>query len=215
MSELWTVASRIHAILEFEAALALALADAGIAPPDEAEAVAAACAGQIDDPKTAWASTWERGTPLPAILEAVRRRLPDDQVGRWMHHGSTTQDAVDTTHMLLAARSLLLLETGMVDIAGTLLPMMETNRHQPQMGRTFLQRARPTTFGFRVALWLDMVLDHIEGMRAMRSSLPVQLGGPVGDRGDYGAVAQRVVDQLARRLDLNCVAFAVNGQRGV
>lgn len=101
----------------------------------------------------------------------------------------------------------------MVVIARTLSPMMEKHRHQPQIGRTFLQHARPTTFGFRVALWLDMVLGHIEDMRAVRSRLPVQLGGSVGDRADYGAHARLVVDELARRLDLVSTALPWQSDR--
>lgn len=202
MAGLWTTASRVDAILQFEAALALALGEAGLAPPAQAEAVAAACAQQLDDPDTVWASTWERGTPLLAILDVVAGRLAGQEERRWLHHGATSQDAIDTAHMLLAAKSISLLAVDLENVARRMAELMEEHRLQPEMGRTFLQHARPTTFGMRVARWLETTLGHIEEMRSVRSELPVQLGGPVGDRAGYGAVSQQVVDHLASRLGL-------------
>lgn len=213
MAGLWTISSRVDAILHFESALALALAEAGVAPQAQAEAVAAACAEPLDDPGAAWASTWETGTPLLNILEVVGSRLAGNDARRWLHHGSTTQDAVDTAHMLQAASSLSLLGAGMGRIAATLLALMEAHRELPEMGRTFLQHARPTTFGMRVARWLETMLGHIEELRAIRSELPVQLGGPVGDRADYGAHSQEIVEHLARRLELAGTALSWHTDR--
>lgn len=213
MAELWTAANRVAAILSFEAALALALADAGIAPRKQAEAVAAACAEPIADPDAAWASTWEVGTPLLVILEKLGGRLSGDAEKRWLHHGATSQDAIDTAHMILAARSLTLLDGGISRIARASTALMEAHRHQPEMGRTFLQHARPTTFGMRVAHWLEPLLTGLEEIRAVRSTLPVQLGGPVGDRADYGASGQHVVDHVARRLELQSTPISWHTDR--
>jgi 3-carboxy-cis,cis-muconate cycloisomerase len=213
MSALWTATARVEAILTFEAALAMALADAGIAPLEDAALVASACAVPLDDHDAAWSSTWDRGTPMLAILDELGARIPDGQ-RRWLHHGATTQDAVDSAHMMQAVRSLSILETGVTRIATHLLTSMETHRAQPQTGRTFLQHARPTTFGMRCALWLDGLLSRIEEGREVRAGLPVQLGGPVGDRAEYGAASQQVVEALAARLGLAATPLAWQGDRG-
>jgi 3-carboxy-cis,cis-muconate cycloisomerase len=66
----------------------------------------------------------------------------------------------------------------------------------------------------RCALWLDGLLSRIEEGREVRAGLPVQLGGPVGDRAEYGAASQQVVEALAARLGLAATPLAWQGDRG-
>jgi 3-carboxy-cis,cis-muconate cycloisomerase len=202
MSEVWTATNRINAILEFEAGLALALGDTGLAPGDEAEAVAAACRRPLADPEAVLASTWEDGTPLLAIVEEVKARLATEAHRRWVHFGATSQDALDTAQVLQSRQGLTLLESSLIRIAHTMQALVVAHRGQPQIGRTFLQHASPTTFGMRVAMWLAPTLRHLEEIRDIRSSLAVQLGGPVGTRADYGDLAQEVTEALGRNLGL-------------
>lgn len=196
LADVYSTGSTVAAMLEFEAALALALADAGIAPRAEAQQVAKACQGEVDDPEAILASTWDSGTPIIALREVI-------DAGSWFHHGATSQDAVDTAQMLQAGRALETLDRRLVSIADRLRDLTAEHRDQPHMGRTFLQDARPTTFGFRTATWLDAVLDHIVELRDQRSNLPIQLGGPVGTRESYGDAGAQVVEALAERLGLS------------
>jgi 3-carboxy-cis,cis-muconate cycloisomerase len=213
MTEIWTAERRVGAILHFEAALALGLAEAGVAPEEEAKAIAEACAQPLADPERILASTWELGTPLIAILDEVRNRLGTEEQRRWVHHGATTQDAVDTAQMLQARDGLTLLEESLTGLAKSMLELVEAHRHQAQIGRTFLQNARPTTFAMRIALWLDPLLTHIETLRVARASLPLQLGGPVGNRVELGQAAGQVVSAVARRLGLSGTTVAWHADR--
>jgi 3-carboxy-cis,cis-muconate cycloisomerase len=70
------------------------------------------------------------------------------------------------------------------------------------MGRTFLQHARPTTFGFTVAGWLDATLTHLSDLREIGAELAVQLGGPVGNLSDYQDKGDDVAHAVAERLGL-------------
>ncbi len=196
LADLYTAGATVAAILEFEGALAMALADAGIATRGEAERVAGACRDGVDDPQAILASTWENGTPIIALREAV-------DAGKWFHHGATSQDAIDTGQMIQAGRALEIVDRQLGSIAGRLRDLTAEHREQPHMGRTFLQDARPTTFGFRTATWLDAVLDHIGELRDQRSTLSIQLGGPVGTRENYGEDADEVAESLASRLGLS------------
>ncbi|HET7846805.1 MAG TPA: lyase family protein [Acidimicrobiia bacterium] len=202
MDRVWATANRVAAMLEFEAALALALADAGVAPNSEAEAVAAACRQPVEDPEGLLTATWEAGTPLIALVEVVTARLETDGERKWVHHGATSQDAIDTALMLTARGALLVLEDSLLRISRLLHALTVAHRSQPEMGRTFLQHARPTTFGRRAAGWLEPTLRHVQRIRQARSQLAVQLGGPVGTLTDYGPAAPQVVRALAERLDL-------------
>jgi 3-carboxy-cis,cis-muconate cycloisomerase len=194
-------------MLEFEAALALALADAGIAPSEKAEQVASACRAGVADPEALLASTWETGTPLIALRESLETAI-DEEARRWLHFGATSQDAIDTGTMIQAKSALAVLDKGLTSIARRLRDLTVEHRDQPQMGRTFLQEARPTTFGFRTATWLDAVVGHLEELRGRRDSLVVQLGGPVGTLGTYGEKAWQVVSSVADTLELKAPDIA-------
>ncbi|MEX2623263.1 MAG: lyase family protein [Acidimicrobiia bacterium] len=213
MSEVWTATSRANAILEFEAALALALAETGLAPAEEAEAVAEACRQPLADPEAVLASAWEQGTPLLVIVDEVKARLGNEAQTRWVHYGATSQDALDTAQILQSRQGLTLLESSLIRIAYTMRGLVLAHREQPQIGRTFLQHATPTTFGMRVAMWLVPTLRHLEAMREVRSGLAVQLGGPVGTRADYGDVSEEVAEALGRKLGLASPSHAWHTDR--
>jgi 3-carboxy-cis,cis-muconate cycloisomerase len=193
--------ARIGAMLEFEAALALTLADAGIAPAAETEVLAAACRSARVDAIAVLDSTWESGTPLLRLRDEVTAGI-GEEAARWFHHGATTQDAVDTGQMIQARQALSRLEEMLTTLARRLHDLTLQHADQPHMARTFLQDAVPATFGFRTATWLDMVLDQLETMQAQRARLAVQLGGPVGTLDGYGDAAVRVRELLAERLSL-------------
>lgn len=200
--------STVAAILEFEAALAMALADAGIAGKEDAEAVVAACQEGVPDPVEILDSTWETGTPIIALRETVG-------AGELFHHGATTQDAIDTGQMIQASQALEIVENLLTSIGGHLRDLTIEHRQQQHMGRTFLQDARPTTFGFRTATWLHAVLGHVSAVRDQRANLPIQLGGPVGTRETYGEAGTQVSEALAARLGLQAPEISWHGDRSV
>jgi 3-carboxy-cis,cis-muconate cycloisomerase len=201
MSEVFSPARTVAAILEFETALAGALFDAGLAPGEAAGAIAQACVEPIGDAERALATVWETGTPLIAIRSEIEGRL-DEESKKWLHYGATTQDAVDTGRMLQARSGLGLLIGGTTTVAHHLRRLVEAHRSQPHMARTFLQDARPTTFGARAAGWLAATLGHILELREQRDRLAVQLGGPSGDAGAFGPAAGEVIGALSRRIGL-------------
>ena len=210
---LYTPEATVAAILEFEAALARSLATAGLAPAEEADRVAEACRQGISNAADVLDTTWEEGTPIMALRHAVTAQIGDDAASRWFHFGATTQDAVDTAQMIQAKRALEVIEEELVGLARGLNDLTFRHEEQPQMARTFLQDARPATFGFRTASWLDPVLGHVEETRRRRDGLPVQLGGPVGTMSEYGEAAQEVRAALSRDLALGVPSISWHSDR--
>ena len=201
MTAVFSPGARVTAMLEYESALTMALADTGFIDLETAEAVATALRQPVEDPDAVLAATWSDGTPLQPLLDGVRSRLPEEQA-KWAHFGATTQDTIDTATMLQARRGLELLDAALIAVSGEMARLVTAHRDQPQMGRTFLRHARPTTFGFTVAGWLDATLSHISDLREQRAGLAVQLGGPVGNLAEYGDRGVEVVEALAQRLGL-------------
>lgn len=201
MESVFSAESTVSAMLEFESALALALADTGLAEQKEAMALASACAEPVADAPAILASTWEHGTPMLALRAEIAGRV-DENSRRWFHYGATTQDAIDSGQMLQARRGLENIDFDLVALARRLRHLTEEHREQPHLIRTFLQDAGTTTFGLRTAGWLSTVLDHHDELRGQMSSLQIQLGGPSGSRLEYGAAAEGVMSALAARLGL-------------
>lgn len=201
MAAVFSASSRVGVLAHFEAALALALADVGLAPREAADAVAEACRTPIPDPDAILAATWTEGSPLIPLTREIRSRLSGADA-EWVHHGATTQDAIDTGTMLQAREALDILDTALAAVARLAASMVIEFREQPQIGRTFLQHARPTTLGMRAASWLDPTVRHISALRRARGELVVQLGGPVGNLAPYGDRGVETMSALAARLGL-------------
>jgi 3-carboxy-cis,cis-muconate cycloisomerase len=192
----------LQALLDFEAALARAQAREGIISSQEADAIVAACDPERFDLAEIGAAAAEIGNPAGAVVKALRAAVDAP-----VHHGATSQDAVDTAAMLVAKRALLPLRDYLHGAADAAARLAEEHRDTPIMGRTLLQAAHPTTFGLKAAGWaleLDEAADWLGRVR-----LSAQLGGPVGTvasvatgTGDLAA-ALRVSAGLARELGLD------------
>lgn len=201
MTRLLSPAARVAAMCAFEAALARACADAGVAPPEVAERIAAACEAGIGDPDAVLTEGWEQGTPVLPLLSRLRNRL-DEETAAWLHHGATTQDVVDTAMVLQARDGLAAIRTDLVALARDLRALAIEHRDRPTPGWTFLQPAVPTTTGRRAVGWLAPVVAHLRGLRQQAELLPVQLGGPSGTLDALGDAGIPVMERLASCLGL-------------
>ena len=201
MAAVLAPAARVEAICRFEAALAAASADHGVVPREIAERIVAACTDPVHDPGTVLAEGWARGTPVMPLLERLRARL-DDEAARWLHHGATTQDVVDTALMLQLSEALAALRVDLVRVAHALRSIAVGHRDTPAAAWTFLQPAVPTTVGRRAAGWLQPVVTHLAQLRVLQAGLPLQLGGAAGTLDGFGDDGIGIVASVAERLGL-------------
>jgi 3-carboxy-cis,cis-muconate cycloisomerase len=189
----------VQAMLDVEAALAAAEAEAGVIPAEAAEAIAAACdAGSFDAGELGRAG---RGfaNPVVPLLDALAERLPGEAAG-FVHWGATSQDVLDTAAMLVARRALRLIDAELAAVAEACAALAERHRSTPMAGRTLLQQALPITFGLKAAGWLVAVTD---ARRRLGSIEPAaQLGGAAGTLASLGEDGPRVLALLAARLEL-------------
>ena len=188
----------LQAMLDFEAALARATA-----PPEAAEAIAAACVADEFDIGEIGRSVADKGTPVPGLLAALRAKLPGDAAAH-LHRGATSQDVVDSAAMLVAHRALAPLIEDLRGAADACAALAERHRDTPMAGRTLLQQAAPTTFGLKAAIWLSGLDEAIWQFTDIRDNegLALQLGGAVGTLAALGEDALEVVGKVARSLEL-------------
>jgi 3-oxoadipate enol-lactonase len=82
------------------------------------------------------------------------------------------------------------------------------------IGRTLLQQARPITFGYKVATWLDAVSRSKQRIQQIyRENLTLQFGGAVGTLATLGDNALRIKALIANELELNDNDITWHGQR--
>jgi 3-carboxy-cis,cis-muconate cycloisomerase len=199
-------------LLDFEAALARAQARAGIISGADADAITAVCDADRYDVAEIGAGSAEIGNPAGAVVKALRAATDAP-----VHHGATSQDAVDTAMMLVVKRALVPLLDDLRGAADAAAALAKTHRDTPIMGRTLLQEAQATTFGLKAAGWMVALDEAGDGVHNVR--LAVQLGGPVGTLASVAAApdpstALRVVAALAADLGLDAPLIPWHTLRG-
>jgi 3-carboxy-cis,cis-muconate cycloisomerase len=202
MRVLFSDRARVQAMLDVEAALARVEARLGIVPQEAAEAIGAAASADRLSFAELGASTGIVGYPVVGLVKALGRAAGGD-AARWIHWGATTQDIVDTGLVLQMRSGLELVEAELRRIAAALAERARAHRGDVMAGRTHLQHALPITFGYKCAVWLAPLLDHLERLpQIRRRALRVQFGGAVGTLAALGDKGRAVVLGLAEELSL-------------
>lgn len=168
----------VQAMLDFEAALARAQGDAELA-----SRIAATSIPPLTDRSA--------GTPVPSLVAA----LPDGA-----HRGATSQDVMDTAAVIVAKRTLPLIDRSLSAVAARSAQLAREHRATPMAARTLLQQALPTTFGLKAAGWL-VAVDEVRDLLAS-VPLEVELGGAAGTLASLGDNGLEVVAAVAAELGL-------------
>src|SRR6266700_5559146 len=143
----------LQAMLDFEAALARALARAGLITGDEARTIGAACQAGDYDVATLGQAAAAVGNPAEPLVRALTGRVPGSAGGQ-VHRGANSQDVLDTAMMIVARAALDRLGAD-IDAAGDAAAALADHHRETLMaGRTLLQQALPITFGLAAAGWL-------------------------------------------------------------
>jgi 3-carboxy-cis,cis-muconate cycloisomerase len=195
----------LEAMLDAEAALAVAQARTGLIPPEAAEIIASRCDVNLLDPEEIGRAGRAAGNPVPPLVKALTGSVSEvsQDAARHVHKGATSQDIMDTAAMLVARRALGLILTEVDGISAACAGLAKAHRDTLMAGRTLLQQALPTTFGLKAAGWLLSVLAARERLVNIRSSrLAAQLGGATGTLASLRGSGISVLEEFARTLNL-------------
>lgn len=195
----------LQAMLDFEAALARAEARAGFIPASAAPAIEAKCRAELYDMTVlarAAANAGNLAIPLVRQLTLLVAKKEKD-AARYVHWGATSQDAIDTGRVLQLRQALALISSELDLFAVVLGELVHKNRATLVVARTWMQQALPTTFGFKVAGWLDAIDRHRARLaETQERCLVLQFGGAVGTMAALGARGLDVAANLAKELQL-------------
>lgn len=192
---------RMQRWLDVEAALAISQAEVGLIPSDVAEAISAAAKVERLDLEWIAAETRRTSHSLVPVLRALATAC-DGNAGEFVHYGATTQDIQDTAQALEMRVVLDELTRSLDDALARLVSLARNHRDTLMVGRTHGQPALPTTFGFKVAGWIDELLRASERLDHFRGHLVVQLGGAVGTMAAFDVHGPDLLERFARQLDL-------------
>ena len=141
--------------------------------------------------------------PLVADLTGVVAVEAGPAVARWVHHGATSQDIMDTAISLVAFRALGPVLDDLDGAAGAAAGLADSHRATVMAGRTLGQQALPITFGLKAAGWLVGLEEAAAGLeRVRRDRLAAQLGGAAGTLAALGPVGVQVLKGYAEELGL-------------
>jgi 3-carboxy-cis,cis-muconate cycloisomerase len=197
---LYRLESRWQAWLDVEAALAIAQAALDIIPNAAADAIVRAARvelldrARIDD---GFARTGH--TLVPLVWELSR--VVGEPHGGWVHWGATTQNITQTGDLLVLrqAHGVILRLIGQVLLG--LAELADRGAEMPIAGRTHGQHAVPATFGYKIAVWIDELLRHVERLEQAAPRLFLaMLGGGAGTFASLGKLGPLVQAGIGKHL---------------
>jgi 3-carboxy-cis,cis-muconate cycloisomerase len=197
--------ARVARMLEFEAALADAEAEAGVIPVAAADAIRARCAVARFDIAALEHAARDAGNLAIPLVAALTRDVAgaDADAAGYIHWGATSQDVVDTGLVLQLRDALALIDADVARLADALAAQARRHARTLVVGRTWLQQALPLTLGVKLAGFVSALDRHRARATSMRErALVLQFGGAVGTLAAFGGKGLDVAAALGRRLAL-------------
>ncbi len=129
---------------------------------------------------------------LIAFVTGVAETVGD--AGKYIHYGLTSYDIEDPALSLLLRQSADVLLRGLRELESVLAGRATEFKYTPMIGRTHGVHAEPTTFGLKLALWLDETRRNIRRMEQAREVVSVgKLSGAVGTFANIDPFVERYV----------------------
>ena len=216
MREIFSDTNRLQRMLDFEAALARALAGAEVAPRSSVASIEAQCKSNLySRDAIAGAAALAGNLAIPLVKElAALVAKSDEKAAGFVHFGATSQDVIDTGLVLQLREAFDDTEEDLARLSLVLRQLAAEHKETLLAGRTWMQQASPVTLGLKFAGWLDGIERHRERFTQTRRRVEVlQFGGAVGTLAGLGSAGPRVAEALARELKLTLPDIAWHAQR--
>jgi adenylosuccinate lyase len=203
---LYQLENRWQAWLDVEVALARAEAELGIIPADAASAIAhAARLERLDRARIDEGFARTGHTIVPLVWELAR--AVGDPYGGWVHWGATTQNITQTGDLLVLRQAHRIFFRLIGEALVAMADLAERGADMAIAGRTHGQHAVPATFGYKVAVWIDELLRHVERLRQAAPRIFVaMLGGGAGTFASLGSLGPKVQEAIGRLLGFGSMA---------
>lgn len=202
MRAIWSEQNRLEKQVAVEVALAKAQGELGVIPCDAADAIVAkADASKLSIEQIAKQAAKAKHS-LMSTINALQDQVGD--AGQFIHYGATTQDIVDTATVLQLKQSFAIIERDTKLVACELKKLAKQYQYLPMVGRTHGMQALPTTFGFKLAVWLDEFVRHLQRLSEIKHRVLVgNISGAICTYAAMGELGVQVEARTLTLLDLN------------
>ena len=195
MGAVWSERRKLDAWLQVELAVVDVLAEQGVVPEEDAAAIRDRASFTVEAVKEREQVT---DHDVAAFVDVVAESVGD--AGRWVHHGLTSSDVLDTALGLQLSQAGMILVGGAADYRNALIARARQHVDTLCVGRTHGVHAEPTTFGVKLAGFAFEA--HRNLVRLERAAEAVSVGALSGAVGTYAANGPEVEEAVLRRLGL-------------
>ena len=194
MKKVWSDETKFDKWLKVEIAVCEAWAEQGVIPKKAIPKIRKACC----DLKRMDEILKETHHDVTAFLKSVSEGLGDES--RFIHLGLTSSDIIDTALALQMVEAADILTKDMSELTAVIKQRALEHKHTIIMGRTHGVHAEPTTFGLKLALWLEEMKrnDH----RLAEARKMVAVGKISGAVGTHATVPPKVEELACKKLGL-------------
>ncbi len=199
MAAIWSDEAKFERWLEVEIAVCEARAAAGEMPAEAARRIRANATFDLAKVEEYQAITHH---DMTAFLQSVADSLGEES--RYVHYGLTTSDVWDTATALQLRDASDLLDAGVARLTRALEQLARDHRESLCAGRTHGVHAEPTTFGLKVAVWVDEMRRQQTRLEAARAAIAV--GAISGTVGTHASIAPSIEEAACRVLGLGVEA---------
>jgi len=200
MKKVWSDESKFDKWLQVEIAVCEAWAELGAIPKEAMPKIKKARYDlkRIDD------ILKKTHHDMTAFLGSVAESLGEES--RFIHLGLTSSDVMDTALSLQLVAAADLLAQDVAEVIAVLKERAVEHKHTIMMGRTHGVHAEPTTFGLKLALWVEEMKRNEKRLAEAREAIAVgKISGAVGT---YASVTPEVEKIACAKLGLEAAPIS-------
>ena len=195
MGVVWSEQRKLDTWLAVELAVVEALAEQGAVPAGDADAIRDRASFTAEAVREREKVT---DHDVAAFVDVVAESV--GPAGRWVHHGLTSSDVLDTALALQLSQAGLILAGGAYDYRDALIRRAREHADTLCVGRTHGIHAEPTTFGVKLAGFAFEAQRNLR--RIERAVEGVSVGALSGAVGTYSANGPEIEAAVLSRLGL-------------
>lgn len=199
MAAVWTDQAKYQRWLDVEVAACEAWAELGHIPTEAATKIRRDAGFDVGKINEYIAITHHDVT---AFLRSVSESLGEE--GRYVHFGLTSSDVWDTATALQLRDACDLLLKGVDGLSAVLERQAVAHRDTLCTGRTHGVHAEPTTFGLKLAVWVDEMRRNRKRLESAREAVAV--GAISGTVGTHASVPPELEEIVCKKLGLGIEA---------
>ncbi|MBX5468427.1 MAG: adenylosuccinate lyase [Thermoleophilaceae bacterium] len=191
----WSEQRKLETWLLVELAAVEVLAEQGVVPAADADAIRERASFTVEAVKEREKVT---DHDVAAFVDVVAESV--GEAGRWIHHGLTSSDVLDTALALQISRAGMICIAGARDFRDALIERAREHADTLCVGRTHGIQAEPTTFGVKLAGFAFEA--HRNLRRLERAVEQASVGALSGAVGTYAANGPEFEARVLERLGL-------------